>query len=162
MTQLVGFYYPSRSPPIRAHLSLWTWGFPVPLGRVSLGIYKRPIERKPYLPLPSPWCLSLHISLTRYSIDTGRTCSSFPEQRGTPAFSLRINTLGEVPARISLALALPHRPPWNKCLVLTQPTMWGMRLLVCVHMKRCLSRQQGKFFFTPENKVLSNLRLSNF
>lgn len=162
MTQRVGFHYPSQSPPIRAHPSLCTWGFPVPLGRVSLGIYKLSTERKPYFPLLSPWCLSLHIRLTRYSIDTGRTCSSFPEQRKTPAFSLRINTLGAVPAKISLALALPHWPPWNKGLVLTQPTMWGMRLLVCVHLKRCLSRQQGKFFFAPENKVLSNRHLSNF
>lgn len=33
----------------------------MPLGRPSPGKYKFPVKGQPYSPLPSPWCLILHI-----------------------------------------------------------------------------------------------------
>lgn len=138
-------------PPTSPPTSPPTWAFPVARGRASLGKHKLPGGRHPHSPLTSPWSLNLPIRLTRYSTDTGRTFSPSPEHRGTSGFSLRINTLGVTLAR-PLALALACRPPWNQW-----PSLHGRLCDAGLSPRDKMPfLPTSQFFFTLENKVLSN------
>lgn len=139
MTQPVRLCWPSPCPS-RLEVSQ------LPLGRASLGKHKFPVERKPYLPLPSPWCLICILDLLDiqqiqedifFFPRTKRDTSFFTENRYTWCSTSR-STNGP---------GLPQVAPLDHGLVLTYQPCVALRILVYVHMKRCLSCQQAKFFY---------------